>query len=305
MDWDAGVDDPRSFDMVQLDDWEGQIIFDATQPPPPKRRRPNLLAPYNREIEAGDWVQGIIWDSTKPPRPSFLGTAHIEEEEHVREDPRSTVLATSNRQALANLDPYNISNDHHYEGTKHRVRQTFGSIVVQHAYPALKLQFPFYKTSLNKSECRAWHRPALQFPSNIKLSFEKVRPAKKMKDKVGRKLGKGGDISEGLRRPEDLTLRDTSQFVLWEFSEEHPPLMSSFAMGSVFVNYYRKKDDSDEYIPRHELGEPLVIDPMDEPPYSTFAPIDPGQTQPTLYNNLIKAPLFKHTPIPTDFLVVR
>lgn len=43
------------------------------------------------------------------------------------------------------VDPYNISNDHHYEGMKHRVRQTFGSIVVQHAYPALKLQLPFVR----------------------------------------------------------------------------------------------------------------------------------------------------------------
>lgn len=32
MDWDAGVDDPRSYDMVQLDDWESQIVFDAMKP---------------------------------------------------------------------------------------------------------------------------------------------------------------------------------------------------------------------------------------------------------------------------------
>lgn len=54
-----------------------------------------------------------------------------------------------------------------------------------------------------------------------------------------------------------------------------------------------------------DLGEPFVLDPQDEPPYSTFAPIDPGQTQPTLYNNLIKAPLFRHQAEPTDFLVIR
>jgi hypothetical protein len=47
------------------------------------------------------------------------------------------------------VDPYNISNDHHYEGMKHRVRQTFGSIVVQHAYPALKLQLPFVRRSVS------------------------------------------------------------------------------------------------------------------------------------------------------------
>ena len=32
MDWDVGVDDPRSYDMVQLDDWEAQIVFDSTKP---------------------------------------------------------------------------------------------------------------------------------------------------------------------------------------------------------------------------------------------------------------------------------
>ena len=62
----------------------------------------------------------------------------------VRDDQRAKLaLPTAGRQASANLDPYNLSNDHHYEGMKHRVRQTFGSIIVQHAYPALKLQFPF------------------------------------------------------------------------------------------------------------------------------------------------------------------
>ena len=44
-------------------------------------------------------------------------------------------------------DKFNLSNDHFYEvskeGGKHRVRQTFGQIAVEHAYPAQKLQLPF------------------------------------------------------------------------------------------------------------------------------------------------------------------
>lgn len=48
-----------------------------------------------------------------------------------------------------------------------------------------------------------------------------------------------------------------------------------------------------------------MLDPKDEPPYSTFAPIDKGATQQSLYNNMIKAPLFKHKPAETDFLCVR
>ena len=135
-------------------------------------------------------------------------------------------------------DKFNLSNDHFYEvakdGGRHRVRQTFGQLVVEHAYPAQKLQLPFvsfvytltdhyslllqYKTRLSKQEARSFHRPALQFPSNIELRFSKVRTAKKKKDKAGRKLGKGGNVGEGLRKTSDLSLHDTSNFVLWEYS---------------------------------------------------------------------------------------
>lgn len=48
-------------------------------------------------------------------------------------------------------DKFNLSNDHFYEvskeGGRHRVRQTFGQLVVEHAYPAQKLQLPFVSPS--------------------------------------------------------------------------------------------------------------------------------------------------------------
>ena len=120
------------------------------------------------------------------------------------------------------------------DGGRHRVRQTFGQLVVEHAFPAQKLQLPFvcscsfwfgmfliseqFKTRLSKQEARSFHRPALQFPANIEIHFSKVRTAKKKKDKSGRKLGKGGNVGESLHRTGDLSLRDTSNFVLWEYS---------------------------------------------------------------------------------------
>ena len=95
-----------------------------------------------------------------------------------------------------------------------------------------------------------------------------MRTAKKKKDKAGRKLGKGGNIGEGLRKSGDLSLRDTSNFVLWEYSvrvfgvlrqfstlsymeqEEHPPIIPNFGMGSSLVNYYRKRDEKDDHVPK-------------------------------------------------------
>lgn len=36
-----------------------------------------------------------------------------------------------------------------------------------------------------------------------------------------------------------------------------------------------------------------------------FGSVYPGQTIPAIYNNLVRAPLFRHKPSPTDFLVIR
>ena len=87
--------------------------------------------------------------------------------------------------------------------------------------------------------------------------------------------------------------------------EEHPPIISNFGMGSILVNYYRKKNEKDEYIPKYDLGEPIIIEPQDESPFMKFGYVYPGQTIPALYNNLIRAPLFRHKPYPTDFLVIK
>ena len=37
--------------------------------------------------------------------------------------------------------------------------------------------------------------------------------------------------------------------------EEHPPIVSNIGMGSVLVNYYRKKDDKDDHIPKVSFFE--------------------------------------------------
>jgi transcription initiation factor TFIID subunit 1, fungi type len=48
-----------------------------------------------------------------------------------------------------------------------------------------------------------------------------------------------------------------------------------------------------------------VLEPQDESPFMKFGYVQPGQTIPALYSNLIRAPLFRHRSYPTDFLVIR
>ncbi|KAG5654712.1 hypothetical protein H0H81_007468 [Sphagnurus paluster] len=301
----------RTFDLVLLSNWEDQIVYD---PDPSPGQAPsmehNLTTPANKVLESGAWTQSIIWGPNAPFR-DFTQLEFNHEDDVVPEE-RTSEAARPRKRLRTDTgvrDKFNISNDQFYEvakeGGRHRVRQTFGQLSVEHAYPAQKLQLPFYKTRLSKQEARSFHRPALQFPSNVELRFSKVRTAKKKKDKAGRKVGKGGNVGEGLRKTSDLSLKDTSNFVLWEYSEEHPPIIQNFGMGSALVNYYRKKDEKDEHVPKFDLGVPFVLEPQDESPFMKFGYVYPGQTMPALYNNLLRAPLFRHKPYPTDFLVVR
>ncbi|KAF4623776.1 hypothetical protein D9613_002171 [Agrocybe pediades] len=307
----------RTFDLVLLSNWEDQIVYEPVHNARPPVQTPSLTSPendlttpINKALESGSWTQSIIWSPDAPFRDFTQLEFNHEDDVIPEERPVESVRPRKRlRTDAGQRDKFNLSNDNFYEvakdGGKHRVRQTFGQLVVEHAYPAQKLQLPFYKTRLSKQEARSFHRPALQFPSNIELRFAKVRTAKKKKDKAGRKLGKGGNVGEGLRKTSDLSLRDTSNFVLWEYSEEHPPIIPNFGMGSVLVNYYRKKDEKDEYVPKGDLGFPFVLEPQDESPFMKFGYVYPGQTIPALYNNLMRAPLFRHKPYPTDFLVVR
>lgn len=54
-----------------------------------------------------------------------------------------------------------------------------------------------------------------------------------------------------------------------------------------------------------DLGVPFVLEPQDESPFMKFGYVYPGQTMPALYNNLVRAPLFRQKSYHTDFLVVR
>lgn len=58
------------------------------------------------------------------------------------------------------------------------------------------------------------------------------------------------DPSERFKSTKDLTMSEKGPCVLLEFSEEYPPIMSGYGMGTTIVNYYRKKDDRDETVPK-------------------------------------------------------
>ena len=116
---------------------------------------------------------------------------------------------------------------------------------------------------------------------------------------------KGKDPQSIFASAKDLSLGDNSNILLLEYSEEYPTMMSNFGMGSRLINYYRRKNLEDTSRPKLDVGETLILLPQDKSPFSSFGHIDPGETTPSLYNAMYRAPIFKQQARETDFLVIR
>ena len=202
---------------------------------------------------------------------------------------------------------FNISNDEAYDALKEnhqsKVRATLGNLSVEHSMPALKLQWPYYRVKLYTREARSFHRPSLKFNKflNQPIQFSKPRYLKK-------KMVKGLSTQEIFQKTGDLSLADHyASATLLEYSEEHPTVLSNFGMGNRIINYYRRKDaeDTERPQPEDKIGDTTILLPEDRSPFSNFGMVDPGETVRTLHNSMYRAPIFKHEPKNTDFLVIR
>ncbi|GFF22686.1 putative transcription initiation factor TFIID 111 kDa subunit [Aspergillus udagawae] len=197
---------------------------------------------------------------------------------------------------------YNISNDQAYDMLKqnhqNKIRSTLGNVTLEHSMPALRLQWPYYKTELAKAEARSFHRPAMSFRPGQTCWFKNPAYLK-------RKHQKGKDAKTLYDSTKALSMADNSNVLLVEYSEESPFMLSNFGMSNRFINYYRRKGMEDSTRPKAEIGETVVLLPQDKSPFSIFGHVDPGEITPTISNSMYRAPLFLHQPRSTDFLVVR
>lgn len=197
---------------------------------------------------------------------------------------------------------YNISNDEAYDMLKEnhqsRVRSTLGNVAIEHSLPAIRLQWPYYKTKLARQEARSFHRPALSFFPNLPVAFRKPSFHK-------RKHQRGKDVKTLYDSTKALSLADNSHVMLVEYSEEYPLMLSNFGMGTRLVNYYRRKNMEDTSRPKAELGETAVLLPQDKSPFSIFGHVDPGETTTAVVTSMYRAPVWQHQTKPTDFLVIR
>lgn len=197
---------------------------------------------------------------------------------------------------------FNVSNDTQYElfnsNYNVKVRSQIGNLNIEHSVPALRLQSPHYRVKLTKEEARAFHRPKFQVRPGSLMSFLKLRARKRKKDK-------GKTPKELFSRTTDLTGGDNSTIIGMEYAEEYPMVLSKFGMGSKLINYYRRERPDDNSRPKAPLGETHVLGVEDRSPFWNFGHVAKGDFVPTIYNNMIRAPIFKHEKKATDFLLIK
>ncbi|KAL8762393.1 MAG: hypothetical protein Q9184_001607 [Pyrenodesmia sp. 2 TL-2023] len=291
-------DDDKNHSIATDDPWDM---------PPAKRRRtsPDIRTLFHSREISIPAMRDPAYTTSKIARsvtidlndPRIL-VEPITASSGLRETTKNSTLKT----AIPLIQRYNISNDEAYdllkENHQSKIRSNLGNPQIEHSLPAVRLQWPYYKTKLEKQEARSFHRPVMSFHKNEKILFNKPRYIK-------RKHLKGKDTLGIYERTLDLSLGDNSSVLLLEYSEEFPTIMSNFGMGSRIINYYRRRNAEDSTRPRLEIGETNLLMPQDKSPFSTFGHIDPGETSPALYNGMYKAPLFTQEAKNHDFVVVR
>lgn len=197
---------------------------------------------------------------------------------------------------------FSISNDKQYEILKKnyhtKVRSQLSNLIIEHSLPAIRLQTPYYKVKLSKDEARSFHRPRFIVRPGTLINFSRLKTRKRKKDR-------GKTSQELFAKSSDLTMADSAVTIGMEYAEEYPPILSNFGMGSKLINYYRKEKDDDNSRPKAPLGETHILGVEDRSPFWNFGYVEKGDFVPTLYNNMVRAPVFKHEPRKTDFLLIR
>lgn len=229
--------------------------------------------------------------------------------------PAQPVTKAINYSKPQSSDKFNLSNDKYYEATSQptadghasvskATRQSMAKsqlaarIGLQHSVPAIKLLHPFFPTGWSRSELRAWHRPSILRPLEPTWTF----------GTISGKTQSTGMQAQVLRNAKKIGLRDGSEYVLVEYSEESPLLMMNSGMATFLVHFWRKPTSKDQPIappPAPSYGTLKVLEPTDPSPFWMFGEVQAGQSLPAMQNNLFRALLFEHPSSPQDFLLIR
>ena len=268
-------------------------------PPIPRYMAPNF---DNFEEATAKLGKRVILDMNDPYL--LIDDVDLERTTKRRKTQPKMVRMANGKTRRALSERFDFSSDPAYDALKennqNRVRATLASIPVEHSMTAQRLSWPYYRVKLTASDPHSYHRPQLNPRKEAFTQIKFSRP-----NVVKRKLLKGKRVSEIFRQSQDLTMNDNSTAILFEYCEEIPTVLSNFGMGQKIINYYRRNKGGDTRPEKRELGELCILMPEDRSPFAIFGHVHPGEVVPTLHNQMFRAPIFKHSPRKTDFLIGR
>lgn len=308
----TNVNEPKGFrsmfseDNLKLlcDRWEDDVIWDSDA-------MERISYPKPLEIHDYDLILQIPDDESPPPSETPSELSKDLKDRRYRPSLKSADDDDDDTNPVSNKQNfYNISNDEYYNPKLTQdaaLKLSTGGSLLQHSIPAVELRAPYFPTHMGPLKLRRFHRPALKQYSHGPLSQEGFHGVysliKHIRHKSKQRLKEleesGGGEMFFMRTAEDLSSKD-GELVLFEFSEEHPPLMMQVGMASKIRNYYRRKPGKDTTTTIYKYGETA---------YTHTSPflgsLQPGQSLQAYENNLFRSPIYEHTVKDTDFLIIR
>ncbi|VDO20453.1 unnamed protein product [Haemonchus placei] len=201
---------------------------------------------------------------------------------------------------MTDKDPFNLSNDDYYlPKAVNKSGPAGNSMLIQHSIPAQNIHRTFFPTFLIPSKLRHFHRQPLS-KRVIRHLFIGDLTGRFLQQREKQRCAEGGGDIFFMRDVADLSGRD-GDLVLLEYSEEHPPLLCQPGMASKIKNYYKKVKERDSDVdPDFEFGDMAYLHTV---PF--LGQLQPGQAMQSIENNLFRAPIYRHAPQHTDYLLIR
>lgn len=200
------------------------IVWHSNPPPRPKRAGEGITryAKVNPNLENDNWLEKV-WEAgegsaARPPtQPVSASHPHTDGIVPIRPPPADDAM----RPDPAGLDYLNLSLDHIYTRTreiKQKIRQTIDVLDIVHAFPATRIQMPYYPVWLDKTQQRQWHRPRIRFERGEEVRFDGLKKKMESKQERAKRNMAGRAASNEVLKAKDLTMAEKGKYTLLEFS---------------------------------------------------------------------------------------
>lgn len=248
------------FDNIEIEqgNWEEDIIWDLRDIKPglvPKLMTlepeddPTLIG-IRDDIKMDDFDGDESKAADRKDHPFTKKSNLILSQVQMRQKQEEQEQLESTMAQITDRDTFHFSNDDTYQPKTNKQAVIFsGGSTIQHSIPAQNIHRAFFPTYLPPARLRHFHRMPMNKrilrglhidrEGNIEI-YSLSRHIKELEQiRISRSMSDTGFEVFPVREISDLSAKD-GNLILFEYSEEHPPLLSQPGMASKIRNYYKR-----------------------------------------------------------------